>query len=148
MQLPQEFKEKIVKLLGETEFAQYERTLEEERAYGLRPNELKIDKETLRPILAPIITMKEDVAWSHNGMYFDPSSGRMPGRLPYYLAGLYYIQEPSAMYPAEVLEAKPGDKVLDLCAARVQKLLLAFKDKASLYPMTSAPPEPTPYYIT
>ncbi len=117
MQLPQEFKEKIVGLLGEAEFAQYERTLEEERAYGLRPNELKIDKQTLRPILAPIITVKEDVPWSHNGLYFDPSSGRMPGRLPYYLAGLYYIQEPSAMYPAEVLEAKPGDRVLDLCAA-------------------------------
>ncbi|MBR5279644.1 MAG: RsmF rRNA methyltransferase first C-terminal domain-containing protein [Clostridia bacterium] len=117
MQLPEEFKQKIIQMLGEEEFAQYESTLSEERAYGLRPNELKIDKETLRAKLAPIITMKEDVAWSHNGMYFDTTSGRMPGRLPYYLAGLYYIQEPSAMYPAEVLEAKPGDRVLDLCAA-------------------------------
>jgi 16S rRNA C967 or C1407 C5-methylase (RsmB/RsmF family) len=35
----------------------------------------------------------------------------------YYHAGLYYIQEPSAMLPGKVLEAVPGDKVLDICAA-------------------------------
>ena len=36
---------------------------------------------------------------------------------PYYYAGLYYLQEPSAMTPASVLPVKPGDRVLDLCAA-------------------------------
>ncbi len=117
VELPREFKEKIVGLLGEDEFAQYERTLSEERAYGLRANRLKITKADLKPVLAPIITVKDDVPWSQSGVYFDTTSGRMPGRLPYYLAGLYYIQEPSAMYPAEVLAVKPGDRVLDLCAA-------------------------------
>jgi len=38
-------------------------------------------------------------------------------RHPYYYAGLYYLQEPSAMAPAAVLPVQPGDKVLDLCAA-------------------------------
>ena len=35
----------------------------------------------------------------------------------YYYAGLYYLQEPSAMTPASVLPVEPGDRVLDLCAA-------------------------------
>ena len=39
------------------------------------------------------------------------------GKQPAYHAGLYYIQEPSAMMPAKVLSPKPGEKVLDLCAA-------------------------------
>ncbi len=38
-------------------------------------------------------------------------------RHPYYYAGLYYIQEPSAMTPASRLPVEPGDYVLDLCAA-------------------------------
>jgi 16S rRNA C967 or C1407 C5-methylase (RsmB/RsmF family) len=40
-----------------------------------------------------------------------------PGKHPYYHAGLYYIQEPSAMAPASIMPVKPGDRVLDLCAA-------------------------------
>ncbi|NCC44524.1 MAG: SAM-dependent methyltransferase [Clostridia bacterium] len=35
----------------------------------------------------------------------------------YYYAGLYYLQEPSAMTPADRLAPVPGDFVLDLCAA-------------------------------
>ncbi len=40
-----------------------------------------------------------------------------PAKDPYYYAGLYYLQEPSAMTPAAFLPVKPGDRVLDLCAA-------------------------------
>lgn len=36
---------------------------------------------------------------------------------PDYYAGLYYIQEPSAMVPASRLPIEEGDRVLDLCAA-------------------------------
>lgn len=40
-----------------------------------------------------------------------------PGRSPRHAAGLYYMQEPSAMAPAGALEVLPGERVLDLCAA-------------------------------
>ncbi len=40
-----------------------------------------------------------------------------PARHPFYYAGLYYLQEPSAMMPASVLPVEPGEYVLDLCAA-------------------------------
>ncbi len=55
------------------------------------------------------------VPWAKHGYYYDPSA--RPGLHPYHDAGLYYLQEPSAMAPAMLLDAKPGERVLDLCAA-------------------------------
>ena len=60
--------------------------------------------------------------WADNGFYYEKDAA--PGRHPYHDAGLYYIQEPSAMAPAEYLmrplweKEEPGaERVLDLCAA-------------------------------
>ena len=39
------------------------------------------------------------------------------GKSIYHALGCFYLQEPSAMIPAYVLNPKPGDVVLDLCAA-------------------------------
>ena len=50
------------------------------------------------------------------GYYFDKEMLPL-GRYAYHDAGLYYIQEPSAMLVAELADLKPGMKVLDLCAA-------------------------------
>ncbi|MDV2686913.1 RsmB/NOP family class I SAM-dependent RNA methyltransferase, partial [Alkalihalophilus lindianensis] len=44
-------------------------------------------------------------------------SGDRPGKYPFHEAGLYYIQEPSAMAAGEILDPQPGERVLDLCAA-------------------------------
>ena len=43
--------------------------------------------------------------------------GAKPGAHPYHHAGVYYVQEPSASAPAGLLRVRPGDYVLDLCAA-------------------------------
>lgn len=55
------------------------------------------------------------VPWCPTGFYYDPQY--RPGLHPFHEAGLYYLQEPSAMAPAAILNAKPGERVLDLCAA-------------------------------
>ncbi len=55
------------------------------------------------------------VPWILNGAYYDPDWAA--AKDPYYYAGLYYLQEPSAMTPASRLPVAPGDMVLDLCAA-------------------------------
>ena len=55
------------------------------------------------------------VPWAENGYYYGEKDH--PGKHPYHAAGVYYIQEPSAMAPAELLQAAPGQRVLDLCAA-------------------------------
>ena len=57
----------------------------------------------------------ENVPWEPRGFYY---SKELPfGKHPYHEAGLYYIQEPSAMAPVHFLDARPGDRILDLCAA-------------------------------
>lgn len=62
--------------------------------------------------------INDKVPWCENGYSYDSSDETFrPGRHPYHEAGAYYIQEPSAMAPVEYLDVKPGDRVLDLCAA-------------------------------
>ena len=57
----------------------------------------------------------QPVPWIDNAFEYEDSVS--PAKHPYYFAGMYYLQEPSAMTPANLLPIEPGDKVLDLCAA-------------------------------
>ena len=120
MELPQGYIDKMIELLGEEDFALYRASLEEERSYGIRVNTLKLSTKDFLEDMTDIINVKKQIPWTNDGYYYDPfekENIEMPGKLPFYHAGLYYIQEPSAMYPAQMLDVKPGDKVLDLCAA-------------------------------
>lgn len=112
MKLPKEFEDKMKGLIGEEEFLVYEKKLDEEQFHGLRVNTSKISVEDFLKI-SPFSL--KPVPWTKNGFYYDKEE--KPAKHPYYFAGLYYIQEPSAMTPASLLPVEPGDKVLDLCAA-------------------------------
>lgn len=112
MKLPSEFEEKMKRLLGD-EFPSYVACYEEPRYYGLRVNTKKISVEDFRRICPFKI---REVPWIENGFYYNGEEVS-PARHPYYFAGLYYLQEPSAMTPASRLPVEPGDRVLDLCAA-------------------------------
>ncbi len=109
--LPREFTRRMTHLLGNDAEAFF-RSYREERAFGLRVNPLKI---TPQEWVARSPFPLEPVPWCPMGFFY-PTSSR-PGRHPYHAAGLYYIQEPSAMAVVEVLDVKPGEKVLDLAAA-------------------------------
>ena len=111
MKLPEEFAEKMKQILGE-EYEAFEAGYDMPRQYGLRVNTLKISPEKFERI-APFHLTK--IPWIENGYYYEEED--MPSRHPYYYAGLYYLQEPSAMTPASRLPVFPGEKVLDLCAA-------------------------------
>jgi NOL1/NOP2/sun family putative RNA methylase len=111
MKLPVEFVEKMQGLMGE-EFQSYLESYKKPRFYGLRVNTLKISVEEFLKI-SPFHL--EPVPWTKDGFYYQ--EGDNPGRHPYYYAGLYYIQEPSAMLPGAVIGVQPGERVLDLCAA-------------------------------
>lgn len=106
------FYSKIKKLLNE-EAKDFFDSLEAELRKGIRFNSLKINREEF---LSKAPFSLEEVAWCKEGFYL-PSQEDRPGKHPYYYAGLYYLQEPSAMLPAEALEVKPGDRVLDISAA-------------------------------
>ncbi len=112
IKISEEFLSRMKDLLGTVEYEAYLKSFEEERLYGLRVNTLKISPEEFQDIT----TLKlHPVPWISNGYYYE--GVERPAKDPYYYAGLYYLQEPSAMTPAHMLPVEPGDKVLDLCAA-------------------------------
>lgn len=109
--LPQDFRERMQNLLGE-EYADFLAAYEKERLYGLRCNPLKGSREDF---LKRMPFLLEPIAWTEDGFYYKPEE--QPGKHIFHEAGVYYIQEPSAMAVVEVLDPKPGERILDLCAA-------------------------------
>ncbi len=105
--LPEAFLNRIKEQLGE-EYPNYLKSLERPRAVALRFNPLKGEQPDL-----PFVG--ENVPWEENGYYYDPSS--RPGLHPYHEAGVYYLQEASAMSAVALLQPQPGERVADLCAA-------------------------------
>ncbi len=109
--LPEEFKKEMQQLLG-PEYTQYLESFQNPASRGLRVNTLKWTRDECMDKL-PCQT--EPVPWIPNGLFYEEQV-RL-SRDPYYFAGLYYLQEPSAMTPASLLPVEPGDMVLDICAA-------------------------------
>lgn len=109
--LPTAFLARMERLLG-SEYENFLKSYGEERRYGLRRNPLKIaEEEFSRVIPFPL----QKISWAREGYYYDADA--RPGRHVLHEAGAYYIQEPSAMAVAEALAPKPGERILDLCAA-------------------------------
>jgi NOL1/NOP2/sun family putative RNA methylase len=106
-------------LLGE-EFPAFLAVYQQPPVIGLRLNTLKLSPRTWQPLspypLSP-------VPWCPAGFILgqslpDPASPPFsPGKHPFHAAGLYYLQDPSAMAAAELLAPRPGERVLDLAAA-------------------------------
>ena len=111
MYLPEAFQKKMKAILGE-EYDDFLAGFEKPRHYGLRVNTAKITVEEFKELVPFHLTQ---IPWVENGFYYEEEDA--PTRHPYYYAGLYYIQEPSAMTTASRLPVGPGERVLDLCAA-------------------------------
>ena len=110
MKLPQEFEKRMCRML-EDEYPAFQISYSQKSEQALRVNPAKAEQIffTNAPFsLSP-------VPWIKEGYYYTGADA--PGRHPYHEAGVYYIQEPSAMAPAEYLDVEPGERILDLCAA-------------------------------
>ena len=105
--LPEAFLNRMKEQLG-GEYPDYLASLERPRAVALRFNPLKGAAPAL-----PFV--KEPVPWEPMGYYYDPES--RPGLHPYHEAGVYYLQEASAMSAVALLDPQPGERICDLCAA-------------------------------
>lgn len=104
--------------------------------HSLRLNPLREDAEN-----AALPFTDDAVSWCESGRYIKP--GTRPGLSPLHFAGAYYIQEASAMAPAMALAPRPGERVLDLCAApggKSGQLAAALKGEGLLI---SNEPEPS-----
>jgi NOL1/NOP2/sun family putative RNA methylase len=111
MNLPESYLQKMQDLLKD-EYEDYLAAMQMPHVNSIRINTGKISAEEFMKI-SPFPL--EPVPWCAEGFYV-PDDAR-PGVHPYYYAGLYYIQEASAMMPASVLPVDPGDVILDACAA-------------------------------
>ncbi|SFL27618.1 NOL1/NOP2/sun family putative RNA methylase [Paenibacillus sp. 1_12] len=98
-------------LLGE-QYQAFMSSYDKPRVYGLRINTMKCSKDQFLKLTSLELS---PIPWASSGFYYEEDS--RPGKHPHYHAGLYYIQEPSAMAPVELLDVQPGERILDLCAA-------------------------------
>ena len=105
--LPEAFLQRMEAQLG-SEYPAFLESLERPRAVALRFNPMKGERPVLPFVGAP-------VRWEPEGFYYDPET--RPGLHVYHEAGVYYLQEASAMAPVALLDPKPGERVCDLCAA-------------------------------
>ncbi len=105
--LPEAFLTRMKAQLGE-EFEAFLQSLERPRAVALRHNPLK-------GAMPELPFAKEPVPWEPRGFYYDPQA--RPGLHVYHEAGVYYLQEASAMAPVALLDPQPGERICDLCAA-------------------------------
>lgn len=111
--IPEEFQHRMQQMLGE-EYQDFIRCMEQEPDRALRINTLKKREKSDRAA-QDLPFLLTPVPWTDCGYYYDASC--RPGKHVLHEAGVYYIQEASAMAPVVYLEARPGEKVLDLCAA-------------------------------
>lgn len=105
--LPEAFLLRMQSQLGK-EYNQYLESLERPRAVALRFN-------PLRTQWCPLPFLNEPVPWEPMGYYYAPAA--RPGLHPYHEAGVYYLQEASAMSAVALLDPQPGEIICDLCAA-------------------------------
>ena len=117
--LPEDFQNRMERMLAD-EFPVFLDSYEQECRRALR---VSTQKEGWERFLRECPFTLTPVPWAEGGYCYRQED--MPGKHPFHEAGLYYIQEPSAMAPAVYLmegfpqteEASQSERVLDLCSA-------------------------------
>lgn len=118
MKLPEEFISRMKDELASSEVTEdgFFESFDQEPLKGIRINKRKVPEDLQTRIMDRLYPGEdnEHIPWCDCGFYTESESS---GNNPYYHGGVIYPQEPSAMLPGQVLSAKPGDIVMDLCAA-------------------------------
>ena len=120
--IPPDFLAKMQTLLGET-YPAFVQSYDAPGPGGLRVNTLKLSADDFSRIAPFMLTPAGD--WDAAAFHLTPPITNTPitntlispGKHPYHWAGLYYLQEPSAMVVGAVTRPQPGEWVLDLAAA-------------------------------
>ena len=106
--LPEAFVSRMRRQLGD-ELPAFLRALSLPAERGIRMNGMKPFEGM------EAYTGGESIPWAEGGYYLSESS--KAGATVFHEAGAFYLQEPAAMLPAEVMDVRPGERILDLCAA-------------------------------
>ena len=112
MKLKEAYERQMKSLLGSAGFFAYVTALDQPYERGLRMNTRLVG---MNMPCSAIPFCEEPILWARDAYFV--RKGTRPGLSPLHEAGLFYLQEPSAMVPVSVLDPKPGERILDLCAA-------------------------------
>ncbi len=110
--LPKEYVYRMHDMLGD-EFDAFIESYNRPPERGLLLNTLRMDAESF---LNPAPWQLTKAQTSNNGYIINGDASFLAAH-PYHRAGLYYMQEPSAMSVAHHAGAREGMRVLDMCAA-------------------------------
>lgn len=105
LNLPNEFKSKYQDLLGIEKATALFKAMDDDSKKAFRINTLKDNNEVSYALDKPVPEVDH--------AYY----GEVNGEDPEWVSGMVYSQDPAAMFPAAISNVKPGEKVLDLCAA-------------------------------
>ena len=110
--MKQQFKENTCRLM-EIDGKAFDTLYAEESFRGIRINPLKTDFKAVQSGFSEVLKPTDFYEYE----YYIPSSLAGVGNMPLHHAGGFYVQEPSASSVLSVVNARPGEKILDLCAA-------------------------------
>ena len=114
-EIKERFRIRYEKLLGD----RYGEFLKYSLAYikkSIRVNTIKTDVSEVRQRLEAQGFKLGEIPWCREG--FRVSGERTDlGNLMEHFLGYFYVQEAASMIPAEILQPKPGELVLDMCAS-------------------------------
>ena len=110
---PSAFLERMKKLLDESNenYLDFLSSLNKEEEKGIFVNTNKISVENFVKIVDFYI---ENIEYEKNGFYIDNIK---LGRHPLHHAGMFYVQDPSAMFTVNAYKFNGNEKVLDMCAS-------------------------------
>jgi len=109
--------EKFLDMFSPSQTIEFLEANEAERPVTIRTNTLKTRrKELIASLQARGMRLEAMDKWSKVGLVVYHSSVPV-GATPEYLAGHYMIQSASSFLPCISLNAQPGERILDLCAA-------------------------------
>jgi len=111
-ELPPEFRKRMRQMLR-AEFPAFLSCMSRPSVRGIRLNPSKATRELLGKSLG--FPLRSSVFSPFS--YEIPSDAPKPGTIPLHHAGAFYSQEPSAASAVTILNPRPGEKILDLCAA-------------------------------
>lgn len=111
---PPLFEKKFSQLLG-SDFQKLKEALFANYQKAIRINTLKISVKKLTKRLEKRGWVLKPVPWTKEGFFVETKEKL--GKTLEHLLGYYFVQDATAQIPVLVLDPKPSEKILDLCAA-------------------------------
>ena len=116
-QIPEFFREMLLKQYGEQQTNQILEGYSKQRAVTLRVNTIKSDKENVKQKLQEAGIETEEVPWYEDALIIKNVREEEIKKLEIYENGEIYLQSLSSMIPPIILEPNAGENILDMAAA-------------------------------